>query len=47
MVTKYKEIEVSRLNDILCFLSTSNELDLETFDILIYGGGGQSKKILS
>ena len=44
MVTKYKEIEVSRLNDILCFLSTSNELDLETFDILIYGGGGQSKK---
>lgn len=44
MKTQYKEIEVSKLNDILSFLATSTVIDLESFDFLIYGGGGQSKK---
>src|SRR5688500_16798491 len=44
MKTSHKEIEVSELNAILSFLTTSTEIDLENFDFLIYGGGGQGKK---
>lgn len=40
----YKEIEVSKLDNILSFLAASAKLDLQNFDILIYGGGGQSKQ---
>jgi hypothetical protein len=44
MKTNHKEIEVSKLDDILSFLATSTEIDLENFDFLVYGGGGQTKK---
>ena len=44
MKTNHKEIEVSKLDDILSFLATSTGMDLENFDFLVYGGGGQTKK---
>ncbi len=43
MFSKYKEISVTKLDSILEALSTSGNLDLKDYDLLIYGGGGQSK----
>ncbi len=40
---KYKTIEVSEYEQMLDEISASDSLDLETFDLLLYGGGGQDK----
>jgi len=44
MDSKYKLIEVSELDNILTSLTMATEIDLENFDLLVYCGGGQSKK---
>ena len=41
---RYKEIEVSNYAEILRRISSSKEIDLMNFDLLIYCGGGQDKK---
>jgi len=43
MFSKYKEISVIKLESILEELSTSGKLNLNDYDLLLYGGGGQSK----
>jgi hypothetical protein len=43
MFSKYKEISVTKLESILEELSTPGKLNLNDYDLLIYGGGGQSK----
>jgi hypothetical protein len=41
--SRYKEIPVSEMNLMLQTLSTAGVLDLTDYDLLVYGGGGQSK----
>jgi len=43
MFSRYKEISVTRLESILEDLSTPGKLNLNDYDLLLYGGGGQSK----
>lgn len=43
MFSRYKEISVARLESILEDLSTPGKLNLHDYDLLLYGGGGQSK----
>jgi hypothetical protein len=43
MFSRYKEISVTKLESILMVLSTPGNLSLDDYDLLIYGGGGQSK----
>ncbi|AHM59220.1 hypothetical protein D770_04765 [Flammeovirgaceae bacterium 311] len=40
----YKEMEVSKFVQLLTELSQSPAIDLEKFDLLLYGGGGQDRK---
>jgi hypothetical protein len=43
MLSKYKEISVTKIESILEALSTPGKLNLNDYDLLLYGGGGQSK----
>jgi hypothetical protein len=43
MFSRYNEISVTKLESILMVLSTPGSLNLDDYDLLIYGGGGQSK----
>jgi hypothetical protein len=43
MCSRYKEIPVAEMELILQTLSTPDVLDLTDYDLLVYGGGGQSK----
>jgi hypothetical protein len=43
MFSRYKEISVTKSESILMVLSTPGSLKLDDYDLLIYGGGGQSK----
>lgn len=43
MFSRYKEISVTKLELILEELSPSSNLNLNEYDLLIYGGGGQSR----
>jgi len=43
MLSRHKEISVAKLDTILATLSTSGILDLTRNDVLIFGGGGQSR----
>ena len=43
MFSKYKEIPVTKMESILEALSTPGQLNLNEYDLLLYGGGGQSK----
>lgn len=44
---KYKTIEVKDYEQMLEEISTSKSIDLDNFDLLIYGAGGQNKKYYS
>jgi hypothetical protein len=43
MFSRHKEISVAKLESILTTLSTPGILDLTRHDLLIFGGGGQSR----
>jgi hypothetical protein len=43
MFSRYKGISVTKLESILKALSTPGTLDLNDYDLLVYGGGGQSR----
>lgn len=43
MFSKYKEIPVTKMESILVALSTPGQLNLNEYDLLLYGGGGQRK----
>jgi hypothetical protein len=44
---KYKTIEVKEYEEMLTAIASSNLIALENFDLLLYGGGGQGKKLYS
>ncbi|HYF68773.1 MAG TPA: hypothetical protein VD884_11600 [Ohtaekwangia sp.] len=43
MFSRYKEIPVTKLESILEALSAPGTLNLHDYDLLVYGGGGQSR----
>lgn len=43
MFSRYKEIPVTKLESILEALSAAGTLNLYDYDLLVYGGGGQSR----
>lgn len=47
MFSRYKEISVTKLESILKALSTPGVLNVNDYDLLVYGGGGQSKSYYS
>jgi hypothetical protein len=47
MPQNYTEVEIAKFNRILSRLSDASMIDLDRFDLLIYGGGGKSKKFYS
>lgn len=46
-MNNYKTIEINDYEQMLREISISNEINLDDYDLLIYGGGGQDKKYYS
>lgn len=46
LMKKYKLIEVSEYERMLNELSNSESIDLENFDLLIYGSGGKTRNFI-
>ena len=46
-MNKYKTIEVNEYEKMLKEISTSNKIDNDNYDLLIYGSGGQDRKFYS
>jgi len=44
---KYKTIEINDYEKMLIEISNSNEIDLDDYDLLVFGCGGQNKKFYS
>ena len=40
---KFKTIEISEYEEMLKEISISKDIELDNYDLLIYGGGGQNK----